>query len=44
MKQDEKELRVLIDSLKNVLTDVPYYIEGDDDEGVDDWADEIYED
>jgi len=28
--QDEKEIKVLISSLKNVLTDVPYYIESDD--------------
>ena len=30
LSQEEKELKVLISSLKNVLTDVPYSFEWDD--------------
>lgn len=43
ISQDEKEIKVLINSLKNVLTDVPYdfmYDKSDDD--VDD-NDEYYD-
>ena len=32
LSQEEKEVRVLISSLKNVLTDVPYDFEWDDEE------------
>ena len=39
--QEEKELRLLIESLKSTLTDIPFYIDGDDDE--DDWEDEEFE-
>lgn len=31
LTQEEKEVKVLISSLKNVLTDVPYDFEWDDD-------------
>lgn len=33
LSQEEKEIKVLISSLKNVLTDVPYDFEWDDEEG-----------
>lgn len=39
VSQDEKEIKVLINSLKNVLTDVPYdfvYDKSDDDLNDDD--------
>lgn len=39
VSQDEKEIKVLINSLKNVLTDVPYdfmYDKSDDDLSDDD--------
>lgn len=39
LSQSEKEIQLLIDSLKNVLTDVPYYIEDDDDEDDDEYYD-----
>jgi len=32
LSQEEKEIKVLISSLKNVLTDVPYDFEWDDEE------------
>ena len=32
LSQEEKELKVLINSLKNVLTDVPYDFEWEDEE------------
>lgn len=32
LSQEEKELKVLISSLKNVLTDVPYNFEWDDED------------
>ena len=32
LSQEEKEIKVLISSLKNVLTDVPYDFEWDDKE------------
>ena len=32
LSQEEKEVQVLIRSLKNVLTDVPYDFEWDDEE------------
>lgn len=32
LSQEEKEVKVLISSLKNVLTDVPYDFEWDDEE------------
>ena len=32
LSQEEKEVQVLISSLKNVLTDVPYDFEWDDEE------------
>ena len=31
LSQEEKEIKVLISSLKNVLTDVPYDFEWDDE-------------
>lgn len=36
LTQEEKEVKILISSLKNVLTDVPYDFEWDDDtDGID---------
>lgn len=40
LDQSEKELQLLIGSLKNVLTDVPYYIDSEDD---DEDEDEYYD-
>ena len=36
LTQEEKEVKVLISSLKNVLTDVPYDFEWDDDSELED--------
>lgn len=35
LTQEEKEVKVLISSLKNVLTDVPYDFEWDDEDNND---------
>lgn len=32
LSQEEKEVKILISSLKNVLTDIPYDFEWDDEE------------
>lgn len=44
--QEEKELRLLIDSIKNVLTDVPYKFmyDGKDDEFIDEFNTEEFDD
>lgn len=43
VSKEEKEVKVLIDSLKNVLTDVPYdFVYSEDDEDNDD-DDEYYD-
>ena len=42
ISQDEKEIKMLINSLKNVLTDVPYDFMYDSDDDVDD-NDEYYD-
>ena len=43
--QEEKELRLLIDSIKNVLTDVPYKFmyDGEDDEFIDEFNTEEFD-
>lgn len=44
--QEEKEVRLLINSIKNTLTDIPYnfmYDKDDDDIDEDSWEDEKYE-
>ena len=44
--QEEKELRLLIDSIKNVLTDVPYKFmyDGEDDKFIDEFNTEEFDD
>ena len=44
--QEEKELRLLIDSIKNVLTDVPYKFmyDGEDDDFIDEFNTEEFDD
>lgn len=36
LSQEEKEVKVLISSLKNVMTDVPYDFEWDDEDEIED--------
>ena len=43
VSQDEKEIKVLIGSLKNVLTDVPYDFMYDNVEDEDENDDEYYD-
>lgn len=43
MSQEEKEVKLLISSLKNVLSDVPYDFVYDDDEDDEDDDEEYYD-
>lgn len=43
MSQEEKEVKLLISSLKNVLSDVPYDFVYDDDDDEDDEDEEYYD-